>query len=99
MKNLHCSKAKLTKTEPETKILEIDELDLAVIIYTSGTTGQSKGVMLSHRNLISQLFQVEKLISLNEKDRFLSILPLAHTFESSVGFLVPIYSGAAILLP
>ena len=91
-------KAKLIKTESEAKakILEIDEMDLAVIIYTSGTTGQSKGVMLSHKNLISQLFQVEKLISLNDKDRFLSILPLAHTFESSVGFLVPFYSGSAI---
>lgn len=88
-------KAKLSKTEQDTK-LEIKENDLAIIIYTSGTTGQSKGVMLSHKNLVSQVQQAKKLVAIVESDRFLSILPLAHTFESSVGFLVPFSSGAAI---
>jgi long-chain acyl-CoA synthetase len=88
-------KAKLGKIDQE-NIVEIKETDLAVIIYTSGTTGQSKGVMLSHKNLISQVQQAKKLVAITESDRFLSILPLAHTFESSVGFLVPFSSGAAI---
>ncbi|TEW55952.1 long-chain fatty acid--CoA ligase [Psychromonas sp. RZ22] len=84
------------------KISEIDDLltinpnDLAAIVYTSGTTGQSKGVMLSHYNLMAQLHQANTLIEIKENDRFLSILPLAHTFECSVGFLVPFANGASI---
>jgi len=89
-------KAKLSSSEPVTEALLINEHDLAVIIYTSGTTGQSKGVMLSHSNLVAQVKQAEKLTTINEGDRFLSILPLAHTFECSVGFLVPFSNGAAI---
>jgi long-chain acyl-CoA synthetase len=89
-------KARLIKVDSSPEPLIIDELDLAVIIYTSGTTGQSKGVMLSHKNLVSQISQAKKLITVHESDRFLSILPLAHTFECSVGFLVPFYNGAAI---
>lgn len=81
---------------PEEKALEINEDDLAVIIYTSGTTGQSKGVMLSHNNLVSQILQACSLVDIFKADRFLSILPLAHTYECSVGFLVPFYKGASI---
>lgn len=77
--------------------LTINPHDIAVIIYTSGTTGQSKGVMLSHYNLNAQLFQANTLANnIVETDRFLSILPLAHTFECSVGFLVPFANGASI---
>jgi len=77
--------------------LTIQPDDIAVIIYTSGTTGQSKGVMLSHYNLNAQLFQANTLANnIIETDRFLSILPLAHTFECSVGFLVPFANGASI---
>ena len=88
-------KAKLIKPDDAGKRV-IDEQDLAVIIYTSGTTGQSKGVMLSHKNLVSQIAQAATLITVHEQDRFLSILPLAHTFECSVGFLVPFHNGASI---
>ncbi len=76
--------------------LIINENDLAVIIYTSGTTGQSKGVMLSHKNIIAQLQQIQSLMEIHAQDRFLSILPLAHTYECSVGFLLPFAKGAAI---
>lgn len=89
-------RAKLTNKEIAPATLVIDAQDLAVIIYTSGTTGQSKGVMLSHKNLVSQVQQARGLTPINENDRFLSILPLAHTFECSVGFLVPFSSGASI---
>jgi long-chain acyl-CoA synthetase len=88
-------KAKLGKVDPVRELI-IDEQALAVIIYTSGTTGQSKGVMLSHKNLVSQVQQAQKLAEVTETDRFLSILPLAHTFECSVGFLVPFSNGASI---
>ena len=76
--------------------LEIKEEDLAAIIYTSGTTGQSKGVMLSHKNLVAQMQQTHDLNPILPTDRFLSILPLAHTLECSVGFLVPFANGASI---
>jgi len=89
-------KAKLIKSDEAEDAVIIDEQDMAVIIYTSGTTGQSKGVMLSHKNLVSQIGQAAGLITVNENDRFLSILPLAHTFECSVGFLVPFHNGASI---
>lgn len=78
------------------KTLNIQPDDVAAIIYTSGTTGQSKGVMLSHKNLISQIQQAAILVDIHPKDKFLSILPLAHTFECSVGFLVPFANGASI---
>lgn len=93
---------KFAKQKKLLKMSEIDERltinpdDVAVILYTSGTTGQSKGVMLSHSNLLSQLFQANTLIDITMEDRFLSILPLAHTFECSVGFLVPFSNGASI---
>jgi long-chain acyl-CoA synthetase len=87
---------KLLKMSEIDERLTINPDDIAVILYTSGTTGQSKGVMLSHFNLLSQLFQANTLIEITHEDRFLSILPLAHTFECSVGFLVPFSNGASI---
>lgn len=98
-------KAKAVKFAKQKKLLKMSEIDneltinpndIAVIIYTSGTTGQSKGVMLSHYNLTSQLYQANTLVDIHEEDRFLSILPLAHTFECSVGFLVPFANGASV---
>jgi len=99
-------KATAIQFATEKKLLNISEIDdtlhinpsdIAVIIYTSGTTGQSKGVMLSHYNLNAQLFQANTLaIDIIQTDRFLSILPLAHTFECSIGFLVPFANGASI---
>ncbi|WP_019614342.1 AMP-binding protein [Psychromonas ossibalaenae] len=86
----------LTNRQSDSQTLVIDENDLASIIYTSGTTGQSKGVMLSHKNLIAQIKQAESLVKITTDDKFLSILPLAHTFECSVGFLVPFSNGASI---
>jgi long-chain acyl-CoA synthetase len=75
---------------------EILEDDLASIIYTSGTTGSSKGVMLSHKN-ISWMVKVSRDIpDVAETDRFLSILPMSHTYENSLGFLLPLYAGASV---
>lgn len=70
--------------------------DLAAIIYTSGTTGNAKGVMLSHRNLVTNIkisFHAHKC---TEKDKWLSILPMPHTYEMSIGVLYPIYVGACV---
>ena len=75
---------------------EVEEEDLASIIYTSGTTGNSKGVMLTHKNLAWTAQQCATLQKIKSNDRFLSILPLSHTLENTVGFLLPVKYGASI---
>jgi len=70
--------------------------DLAMIVYTSGTTGLSKGVMLTHRNILSNATACKSIISLHRTDRLLSILPLAHTYEFTIGTVIPLLSGAHI---
>ncbi len=70
--------------------------DLASIIYTSGTTGRSKGVMLTHRNLVSNQHTARKIQPVDMNDRFLSLLPLSHTFEFTLGLLLPFNNGACI---
>ncbi len=70
--------------------------DVAVIIYTSGTTGKAKGVMLTHKNIVSDVSACYKSLPIFETDRFLSVLPMHHTFECTAGFLLPLYSGAHI---
>lgn len=69
---------------------------LAAIIYTSGTTGNAKGVMLSHRNLCHNIMAAHKAQRCTRKDRFMSILPMAHTYEMALGCLYPIYVGASV---
>jgi long-chain acyl-CoA synthetase len=75
---------------------EVKEEDLAAIIYTSGTTGSSKGVMLTHKNISSNVVACTLLHHVTEKDRFVSVLPLSHTLENTVGFMLPIMTGACI---
>lgn len=75
---------------------EIEEDDLASIIYTSGTTGNSKGVMLTHKNLAWTAGQSYKLQEIKTTDRFLSVLPLSHTFENTISFLLPMKYGASV---
>ncbi len=72
------------------------EEDLASIIYTSGTTGRSKGVMLTHRNILSNAKSSWKVHAVMETDRFLSMLPLAHSYECTIGMMVPLLNGASI---
>ncbi len=70
--------------------------DLAALIYTSGTTGLSKGVMLSHRNIVFDAWACRRFIILRRTDRFLSILPLAHAYEFTIGFIIPLMQGSAV---
>ncbi|QIA09176.1 AMP-binding protein [Draconibacterium halophilum] len=72
------------------------ENELAVLIYTSGTTGNSKGVMLSQKNIIANVVQSGAVQKITEDFRFLSVLPLSHTYENTIGFLLAIYSGASV---
>ena len=72
------------------------EDDLAALLYTSGTTGHSKGVMLTHKNLTTNAMSAFCVVSIKPNDVFLSMLPLAHTFECTVGMLVPVLHGASV---
>lgn len=71
--------------------------DTAAIIYTSGTTGASKGVMLTHSNLVHQTYMSSALFPVTKDDIFLSILPLSHTYECSIGMLLPFSCGASVV--
>ncbi|MHC1778784.1 MAG: AMP-binding protein [Bacteroidales bacterium] len=71
--------------------------DIATIIYTSGTSGTSKGVMLTHSNLVAQTKMSGELFPINSQDVFLSILPLSHTYECSIGMLFPFTYGASVV--
>ncbi|MCQ2584718.1 MAG: AMP-binding protein [Treponema sp.] len=82
----------------ENKISEATakEDDIASIIYTSGTTGRSKGVVLTHKNLISNLLQAQTIFPITEKDVSLSFLPLSHVYEFTAGFTYILSYGACI---
>ena len=69
---------------------------LAAIVYTSGTTGRPKGVMLSHRNVVSNVQAILEIVEVRSSDLFLSFLPLSHTFERTVGYYLPIAAGACV---
>ncbi len=70
--------------------------DIASIIYTSGTSGSSKGVMLSHLNITSNIQMSYNLYPINENDVFLSFLPLSHAYECTIGMLYPFSEGSSV---
>jgi long-chain acyl-CoA synthetase len=74
----------------------VNEDDLAAIIYTSGTTGKSKGVMLTHKNICFNAVKGRIVQYVDEKDRFLSVLPLSHTYENTLGLILPMLGGSCI---
>ena len=78
------------------KNYEVQEDDIASIIYTSGTTGKSKGVMLSHKNISFNAIKGREIQPIVETDRFLSVLPLSHTYENTLGLILPMISGACV---
>ncbi|MBQ3413945.1 MAG: AMP-binding protein [Clostridia bacterium] len=73
----------------------IDNEKMGVMLFTSGTTAVSKAVMLSQKNIVSNLMDIASVIKIDENDRFLSFLPLHHTFECTVGFLYAVSKGAS----
>jgi len=75
---------------------DVKETDLASIIYTSGTTGKSKGVMLSHKNICFTADKSRTVQPVNDQDRFLSVLPLSHTYENTLGLILPMFGGACV---
>jgi len=87
---------KLSKEKKKDEENVIEEEDLAAIIYTSGTTGNSKGVMLSHKNIVFDATASQNVVDIFPEDRFLSVLPLAHTYECTVGMVIPLLNGSSI---
>jgi len=92
-----------SKSDDKSKIIErfvskIDENDIVSIIYTSGTSNKPKGVMLTHKSIISNIAGANEFVSeIKIKDhKFLSIIPLSHAYEHTAGFFLPIFIGAEI---
>lgn len=76
---------------------KVDQDDLLSILYTSGTTGVAKGVMLTHKNITTNVVAVAEVFKmLGPGDNFLSVLPIHHTFETTAGFIAPYYIGCTI---
>lgn len=89
---------KILNVEPAKHIVSANETDVVELVYTSGTTGDPKGVILTHKNLISNLLQVNKHIPvITQGYNFLSLLPLSHMFEQMGGFLTPLFNGSSIV--
>lgn len=78
------------------EVLELDENTLATLVYTSGTTGRPKGVMLSHRNILSNVAATLEVVSLHPGDLLISVLPLSHMFERTCGYYVPLKAGVPV---
>lgn len=77
---------------------KIDEEAAKIILFTSGTTDRSKAVLLSHKNIVSDMMSACGNILIVPEDRFFSILPVHHTYECTTGFLIPLYRGASIAI-
>ena len=82
--------------DAELQVLDLDPHSLATIVYTSGTTGRSKGVMLSHYNILWNIAAGLQMIDVYPSDLLLSFLPLSHTLERTVGHFMPIVTGCTV---
>lgn len=76
--------------------IEVNPDEMRILLFTSGTTGNAKGVCLSHRNICSNILSIYGIVKVKRNDLFLSILPIHHTYECTIGFLLPLYSGASV---
>lgn len=75
--------------------IEPDPEEMRMLLFSSGTTGNAKGIMLCHRNIASNLMDTRRIVQVTPEDRTLSILPIHHTFENTMGMLLILYSGAS----
>ena len=89
-------RALLNQGDTRMKEAPIDAEGLGSLLFTSGTTGMAKGVMLSQRNICEDIMSLSGVVEIRPTDQLLSILPLHHTYECSLGFIMILYSGACI---
>jgi long-chain acyl-CoA synthetase len=95
--DLICKGNKLLKSGDRSFVNEkINNTEMSVLLFTSGTTSISKGVMLSHRNIVSNVVSISATLKAGPGDVHLSLLPLHHTFENTVGFLFMVSAGVCI---
>ncbi|HSW55779.1 MAG TPA: AMP-binding protein, partial [Ignavibacteriaceae bacterium] len=80
----------------EIKPPKINVDEVAEIIYTSGSLGRAKGVMLSQKNIATNLMDMRKMVTIYPEDRFIGVLPIHHTYQCTCGLLCPLYSGASV---
>lgn len=76
--------------------IKINPDEMKILIFTSGTTGNSKAVMLSHKNICSNIISIASIVKVDNSTKVLSILPLHHTYECTIGYLLVIYGGGTI---
>jgi len=79
--------------------VSVDGEDIAEIMFTSGTTGDPKGVVLTHRNIASNVEAASQVITIKPSNRLLSLVPLSHMLEQTGGLLVPLSNGASVVYP
>jgi len=84
------------KADKPVTFSEVNEEDVAAILYTSGTSGYSKAVMLTHKNLTANAYAAATMINVDSGTVFLSVLPMSHTYEFTLGFIAPIIKGCKI---
>lgn len=91
-------KTLISETEPFAKenLPEINNSEMAEIIFTSGSLGRAKGVMLSQGNIVANLIDMVSMLMMYPEDRFLSVLPMHHTYECTCGMLCPLYAGSSV---
>ena len=75
---------------------KVDPNEMAEIIFTSGSLGRAKGVMLSQGNLAANLMDMVSMLWMRPEDRFLSVLPMHHTYECTCGMMCPLYTGGSV---
>ena len=93
---LEAGRTLLEKGNTKFKEIKINPDEMKILLFTSGTTGNAKGVCLSQRNICSNILSIYGIVKVKRSDLFFSILPLHHTYECTIGFLLPLYSGASI---
>ncbi len=76
--------------------IKINPDEMKILLFTSGTTGNSKAVMLSHKNICSNIISIASIVKVDNSTKVLSILPLHHTYECTIGYLLVIYGGGTI---
>ena len=93
---LEAGRTLLEKENTKFGEIKINPDEMKILLFTSGTTGNAKGVCLSQKNICSNILSIYGIVKVKRSDLFFSILPLHHTYECTIGFLLPLYSGASI---